>query len=87
MVAGNRSRMVSKRATDVMIAGKVVVVLGYGDVGKRLRKVNAGLMVHGCWLPKSTRSVHCRLPWKDLKLPPWRSRKGREYFCDGHGKP
>src|SRR5690554_7352677 len=23
-----------KRATDVMIAGKVVVVLGYGDVGK-----------------------------------------------------
>ena len=23
-----------KRATDVMIAGKVVVVLGYGDVGE-----------------------------------------------------
>ena len=27
-----------KRATDVMIAGKVVVVLGYGDVGKGCAK-------------------------------------------------
>ena len=25
-----------KRATDVMVAGKVAVVLGYGDVGKRV---------------------------------------------------
>jgi len=27
-----------KRATDVMIAGKVAVVAGYGDVGKARRK-------------------------------------------------
>ena len=32
-----------KRATDVMIAGKVVVVCGYGDVGKRLCKIDERL--------------------------------------------
>ena len=30
-----------KRATDVMIAGKICVVLGYGDVGKAARKPSA----------------------------------------------
>ena len=30
-----------KRATDVMIAGKVVVVAGYGDVGKGLLSLHA----------------------------------------------
>ena len=38
-----------KRATDVMIAGKVVVVLGYGDVGKgcaqSMRSYGAGVLV------------------------------------------
>mgnify|MGYP000037195935 CR=1 FL=1 len=34
MVAANHWQTASKRATDVMIAGKVVVVCGYGDVGK-----------------------------------------------------
>lgn len=32
-----------KRATDVMIAGKTVVVLGYGDVGKGATQAFAGL--------------------------------------------
>jgi adenosylhomocysteinase len=38
-----------KRATDVMIAGKIAVVVGYGDVGKgcaqALRGMGAGVMV------------------------------------------
>ena len=34
-----------KRATDVMVAGKIAIVLGYGDVGKGLC---AGLSWHGC---------------------------------------
>lgn len=32
-----------KRATDVMVAGKVVVILGYGDVGKGCAKAMKGL--------------------------------------------
>ncbi len=32
-----------KRATDVMIAGKIVVVAGYGDVGKGCARAMAGL--------------------------------------------
>jgi adenosylhomocysteinase len=32
-----------KRATDVMIAGKVVVIAGYGDVGKGCARAMAGL--------------------------------------------
>ena len=28
-----------KRATDVMIAGKIAIVCGYGDVGKGLRTI------------------------------------------------
>ncbi len=33
-VAVSRSSTASRRATDVMVAGKVAVVAGYGDVGK-----------------------------------------------------
>ena len=32
-----------KRATDVMIAGKIVVVAGYGDVGKGCVQAAKGL--------------------------------------------
>ena len=38
-----------KRATDIMLAGKVVVVCGYGDVGKGMRPLHAGLTGRGCW--------------------------------------
>ena len=60
-----------KRATDVMVAGKVVVIAGYGDVGKRLRRRHERsgcarvitedrphLRVAGVW--KGTRSSRCR---------------------------
>ena len=35
-----------KRATDVMIAGKTAVILGYGDVGKGAAQALAGLGAH-----------------------------------------
>ena len=39
---GGRESLVDgiKRATDVMIAGKVAVVCGYGDVGKGLSLIH-----------------------------------------------
>ena len=52
-----------KRATDVMIAGKIAVVAGYGDVGKgcaqalRRSRRRSGS-------PRSTRSARCRRRWK-----------------------
>ena len=47
MVAANHWQMVLKRATDVMIAGKVVVVCGYGDVGKGCAKSMKSLWCKG----------------------------------------
>ena len=47
------------RAVDVLIAGKLAVVCGYGDVGKgcseSLRGQGARVVV-----PRSTRSARCR---------------------------
>jgi adenosylhomocysteinase len=52
-----------KRATDVMIAGKVAVVCGYGDVGKGCAG-NARAGRDACSSPKSTRSARCRPRWR-----------------------
>ena len=53
-----------KRATDVMLAGKLAVVCGYGNVGKgsaaSLRSQGAPVS----WSPRSTRSARCRRRWK-----------------------
>jgi adenosylhomocysteinase len=48
-----------KRATDVMVAGKIVVIAGYGDVGK-----GCSGSARGCSSPRSTRSAPCRRPWR-----------------------
>ena len=53
-----------KRATDVMIAGKVAVVAGYGDVGKGSAAVAARAVGARCGSPRSTRSARCRRRWK-----------------------
>ena len=37
-----------KRATDVMIAGKICVVLGYGDVGKGCAQAFKGMGANVC---------------------------------------
>ena len=56
-----------KRATDVMLAGKVVVVCGYGDVGKGCAK---SMLAYGARVivPKSILFVLYKLLWKVLKL-------------------
>jgi len=69
-----------KRATDVMIAGKIVVVAGYGDVGKgcahSMKSYGARVIVTEidpiCALQASMEGfevdfVHFRPPWKVLK--------------------
>jgi adenosylhomocysteinase len=49
-----------KRATDIMVAGKVVVIAGYGDVGKGC----AQSMRPVCSLLKLTLSARCKPRWK-----------------------
>jgi hypothetical protein len=68
-----------KRATDVMIAGKIAVVVGYGDVGKGCAQALRG-MGATVLLPKSTRFALCRLPWKGTGWLPWKRRLTWQYF-------
>ena len=46
-----------KRATDVMIAGKIAVVAGYGDVEQEFGPGPACPLEPRCGLPRSTRSA------------------------------
>jgi adenosylhomocysteinase len=59
-----------KRATDVMIAGKVAVVAGYGDVGKGSAQACAPCRRRS-GSPRSTRSAPCRRRWKATAWSPW----------------
>jgi len=64
-VAGRRHHAAR---TDVMMAGKVAVVCGYGDVGKGSAAVAARR-----WRPRdghrrSTRSARCRRRWKAIEV-------------------
>jgi adenosylhomocysteinase len=43
-----------KRATDVMIAGKITLVAGYGDVGKGCARSRCADSARPCGSPKST---------------------------------
>ena len=52
-----------KRATDVMVAGKVAVVCGYGDVGKGSARRSARCPPR-CGSPRLTRSARSRPRWK-----------------------
>jgi adenosylhomocysteinase len=64
-----------KRATDVMIAGKIAVVVGYGDVGKGCAQALAG-MGATVLSPKSIRFARCRRRWKAIGWSPWKRRSG-----------
>ncbi len=55
-----------KRATDVMIAGKIAVVAGYGDVGKGCAQSLRGLGRHGVDHRDRSRSALCRRRWKAI---------------------
>jgi adenosylhomocysteinase len=52
-----------KRATDVMIAGKIAVVCGYGDVGKGCAQSLRG-SARACGSRRSIPSARCRPRWK-----------------------
>jgi adenosylhomocysteinase len=51
-----------KRATDVMMSGKVAIVAGFGDVQHLLDKVALEL-----WSQKQIQFVLCKLLWKVMK--------------------
>ena len=57
-----------KRATDVMIAGKIAVIAGYGDVGKLVLHKRCVLCRHKCGSQKSILSAHCKRQWKAIVL-------------------
>jgi adenosylhomocysteinase len=53
-----------KRATDVMVAGKVAAGAGYGDVGQGQRPGAARALPPRCGSPRSIPSARCRPRWK-----------------------
>ena len=53
-----------KRATDVMVAGKVAVVVGYGDVGKGCAQALRALAAQ-VWVVE-IQSARCRPQWKAI---------------------
>merc|ERR1712243_4928 len=55
-----------KRATDVMLAGKVALVAGYGDVGKG-SPTPSEPSAPACSSPRSIPSTLCKPPWKASK--------------------
>ena len=59
-----------KRTTDVMVAGKIAVVAGYGDVGKGSAQALRPSRPK-CGSPRSTQSARCRPPWKATASSPW----------------
>ncbi len=66
-----------KRATDVMVAGKIVVICGYGDVGKGCADAMQGLGARVI-VTESIRSSPCRRRWRDSRSRPWKKSRRRE---------
>src|SRR5262245_37843342 len=64
-VYGCRESLVDgiKRATDVMIAGKIVVVAGFGEVGKGRARALAGWQAK-CWVTGIDPICALQAPWK-----------------------
>ena len=61
-----------RRGTDVMMAGKVAMVAGYGDVGKgSAASLSAGRLPRD-GARRSTRSAPCRRRWRATRSSPWR---------------
>ena len=76
-----------KRATDVMVAGKVVVVCGYGDVGKgcvqSMRAFGARVLDHRDRSHQRLAGGHGRLRSRHHG----RRRLAGQHFCDRHRLP
>ena len=76
-----------KRATDVMIAGKVAVVCGYGDVGQRLCPFAAAVR---CPRDRHRNRPDQRLAGGDGRIPGdhhGRGRAARQYLRHRHRQP
>ena len=73
-----------KRATDVMIAGKVVVVAGYGDVGKGCAQAAARASARASSSPRSIRSTRCRRRWKATRSRRWKRPPRRQHLRHHH---
>ena len=58
-----------KRATDVMIAGKIALVCGYGDVGKGCAQSLRGLGAT-VWITEIDPFARCKRQWRDIALFP-----------------
>ena len=65
-----------KRATDVMIAGKVAVVAATAMSARDPRRRCARCR-RKCGSPRSIRSARCRPPWKGTASSPWTMRRTR----------
>jgi len=72
-----------KRATDVMIAGKICVVLGYGDVGKGCAQAFRG-MGATVWVTEIDPSMRCRRRWKVIACHHGCRRVTGRYFRYRH---
>ncbi len=68
-----------KRATDVMIAGKVAVVAGYGDVGKGSAPALRAVCARS-GSPRSIRSARCRRRWRATGSSRWTMQPTRPTF-------
>ncbi len=72
-----------KRATDVMIAGKVAVVAGYGDVGKGSAQALRALSAQ-VWVTEIDPSAPFRPPWRATRWSPWITPRTRPISCHRH---
>ena len=64
-----------RRGTDVMMAGKVAMVAGFGDVGKGSAAIAAQRRLPRAGRRRSIRSAPCRPRWRATRSPPWRTRR------------
>ena len=62
-----------RRGTDVMMAGKVAMVAGFGDVGKGSAASLAPGRLPRAWCRRSIRSARCRRRWRATKSRPWKT--------------
>ena len=66
-----------KRATDIMVAGKIVVVCGYGDVGKGCADAMQRSRRARDHHRDRSRSAPCRRRWKGTRSPRWKKSRRR----------
>ena len=74
-----------KRATDVMIAGKVAVVCGYGDVGKGSAQALRALSAQ-VWVTEIDPICALQAAMEGYRVVTMDYAADKEHFCHGHGQ-